>query len=234
MAPRKASKIIFLFFVTLISNAQIELNNANLDYVMMGQGAGRVFRNGKGNASKIEGSPYLQFMYNQAQVNDIKQRYYMRYNVFADEFEFISQKNDTLILDKIQDFNKITFVGINKKYELVDYTNSAGKNVKGYLIAKHNRGDFTLYVKENISFYDGKIAKTSLEKDMPARYVKEDNSYYFKNKDRGTVEFPSNKKQLIKLFPEKKNEIETFLKANKVGFDEDYDRIKIIDFLATL
>jgi hypothetical protein len=85
-----------------------------------------------------------------------------------------------------------------------------------------------------VLFYDGKVAKTSLEKDMPARYVKLDNAYYFKCNDQGIIEFPENKKQLLKLFPAKKQEIEVFLKESKVSFSEDYDKVKIIDFLSTL
>ncbi len=228
---------LYKFIVLLICStlqAQVDIQNGNLDAIMLNQGASKVFRNAKNQGKQIQGSPYLQKMFGLAKVDNVAQKYYMRYNVNADEFEFITPKNDTLILDKITDFSKITFVGTGKKYELLDYTNDGGKYMKGYLIELHNKGNYTLYLKENISFYDGKIAKTSLEKDMPARFVKTDNTYYFKKSDKGIVEFPSSKKQLIKLFPEHKAVIESFLKENKVGFDEDYDRIKIIDFLSTL
>jgi hypothetical protein len=215
-------------------HAQVDIQVGNIDAIMLNQGASKVFRNSKNQRKDIQGSPYMQKMFGLARVENVKQKYYMRYNVNADEFEFITPKNDTLILDKIKDFSKITFVGTNKKYELVNYINSSGKYTTGYLNELHNKGNYILYVKENISFYDGKIAKTSLEKDMPARYVKSDNTYFFLNKEKGIVEFPSSKKQLVKLFPEQKEAIESFLKTNKVGFDEDFDRIKIIDFLATL
>ena len=117
---------------------------------------------------------------------------------------------------------------------LVDYTTSGGKAAKGYLMESHSKGNCTLYTKERVLFYDGKIAKTSLEKDMPARYAKSDNEYYFTTKEHGIVEFPESKKQLIKLYPDKKQEIESFLKETSASFNEDLGRMKIIDFLSTI
>ncbi len=226
--------LLLIFILVSPTHAQVDLQFANIDAIMMNQGASKVFRNSKNNGNKIQGTPYLQQMFAIAKVENVNQKYFMRYNVFADEFEFITPKNDTLVLDKIKDFSKITFTGINKKYALVDYINIGGKSVKGYLIESHSKGNCTLYVQERVLFYDGKVAKTSLEKDMPARYVKSDNAYYFKYNDQGIIEFPENKKQLLKLFPAKKQEIEVFLKESKVSFSEDYDKVKIIDFLSTL
>ncbi len=229
-----------LFFYTLliglfsiILNAQESERKQSLDAMMTSHG-GKIFRNSKNKETKILGTPYFQQMFALAKVDNVTQKYFMRYNVFADEFEFITPKNDTLILDKIADFNKITFSGINKKYSLLEYTNSGGNYVKGYLIEFYTKGNYTLYVKEKVTYYSGKVAKTSLEKDMPERYVKAENGYYFKNKEAVIIEFPESKKQLIKLYPDKKQEIETFIKDTKVSFNEDYDRIKIIDFLSAL
>lgn len=232
---KKQLNITFLFLVLSFStNAQVNLQLGNLDAIMLQQGAGKIFRNSKIKDSKIQGSPYLQKMFAAAKVENVTQKYFMRYNVFEDEFEFITPKNDTLILDKIKDFNKITFSGTNKKYVLVEYTNSGGKLTKGYLIELYLKGKSGLYEKENISFYPGKIAKTSLEKDMPARYAKADPRYYFNSSETNIIEFPENKKQLFKLFPEKKSVIEAFLKENKIDFDLETDKIRIIDFLATI
>ena len=222
--------------LTCINNsmAQVNLNNPNIDAIMLNQGAGKVFRNPKEQQGKILGSPYQQIMFAAAKVDNVTQKYFMRYNNYADEFEFITPKNDTLALDKIDDFNTITFVGSNKKYKLVTYSNEIEKLHKGYLIELYQKANYALYKREWVSFYEGKKAKTSLEKDMSARYIKENNYFYLKDTNGNITEFPESKKQLIKLFPVKKEAIETFVKENKISFDEDADRIKIIDFLATL
>ena len=193
--------------------------------------AGKLFRNPKNSGSKVQGIPYSQKMFGFANVEKLNINAYMRYNVVNDEFEFITKKNDTLILDKIDDFNTIKFPEMRLKYMLTPYVNR-GKLVYGYLIDFYDKGDFGLYKKENISFVEEKPAKTSLEVTMPAKYTKIGDSYFLKNKET-ISEFPSNKKGLLKIFPDKKQLLEDFIKENKIDFDEISSYIKIVDFLAT-
>ncbi len=138
--------LALILSVISATHAQVDLHFANLDAIMMKQGASKVFRNSKNNGTKIQGTPYLQQMFAIAKVENVNQKYYMRYNVFADEFEFITPKNDTLVLDKIKDFSNITFTGINKKYALVDYINIREKSVKGYLIESYSKVNCKLYM----------------------------------------------------------------------------------------
>lgn len=196
--------------------------------------AGKIFRNQKNSGpDKIEGSPYLQKVFAPANVINVEQKYFMRYNAYEDQFEFITPKNDTLVMDKIDDFGLITFNMSNKKYKLLDYLNLNEKMTKGYLIELYSKGDLGLYKKESVSFRPGKKAKTSLEVDMPAKYIKNDDTYFLKNKSGNIAVFPESKKQLVKLFPEKKSEIESFVKQNDIKFDQEMDLKKIIDFIAT-
>lgn len=224
---------ILMLFCIPFAFSQINLNNPNIDAIMLNQGAGTIFRNSKkSQGEKILGSPYQQIMFAPAKVGNISGQFNMRYNNYEDQFEFISSKGDTLILDKIDDFSNITFVGPNKKFKLVTYSNNTEKTYKGYLIELYQKGNFGIYKKEWISFYAGKKAKTSLEKDMPPRYNKEKESYFLKDNGGNILEFPESKKQLAKLFPEKKQAIDDFIKENKIDFDAEADRIKIINFLA--
>ncbi len=180
---------------------------------------------------KINGSPYIQPKFAQAKLGGMETKSNMRYNAFRDYFEFIGNRNDTLILDKIADFGTITFVGSNKKFKLVTYDNNVGKSHQGYLIEVYQKENFALYKREWVTFYAGKKAKTSLERDMPAKFNKENDAYYLKDANGFITDFPESKKQLVKLFPNKKSDIEAFVKENKIDFDTDVDRIKIIDFL---
>ena len=208
-------------------NSKVEINTDGARLV------GNTFIN-HSKKEKPNGSPYNIKSFAPAKVENVSQKTMMRYNVYSDELEFITDKNDTLILDKIDDFSNIVFSGTNKKYMLVNYTSSNGKFERGYLISFYDKRDFLLLKKENIRLYEGKVAKTSLEKDMPAKYVKADDTYFLKIKDGAIIEFPDSKKQLIKLFPEKKQSIETFLKEKTISFNEAADLIKIIDFLAAM
>ena len=155
--------------------------------------SGKLFKNSGRASLKIEGSPYLQKNYTSAKVTKINTLASMRYNVYRDEFEFISPKNDTLVLDKINDFSDLTILATNTKYQLVNYINENGKINYGYLIDLYQKGDFGLYKKENVLLSEEKIAKTSMEQNMPPKYFKSNDFYYLKNKNI-ISEFPSSKK----------------------------------------
>jgi len=226
---KKAVLIISLLYFSWNIQAQaVRREILNPDH------AGKIFRNPVNKKNKPVGSPYLQQAFTGANVEDLNIKAFMRYNVFSDEFEFISQKNDTLILDKIEDFGKITFTGTNKKYRLIPYTNSKNSLTNGYLIELYNKSNYTLFKKENISFTEEKVAKTTLEVGMPAKYTKIDDTYFLKMPNENTTEFPDGKKALSKLFPDKKKAIESFIKTNEIDFDNVADLVKVVDFLATL
>ena len=216
---------LLLSFIAFQSFSQTKELNPNI--------GGKIFHSLLNGADKPKGSPYFSNAFMSAKVDNVAGKTMMRYNVYNDEFEFITPKNDTLVLDKIADFGNITTIN-GKNYNLVAYTNRQGKLTNGYLINFYQKGDLILYKKENVTFYEARPAKTSLETSLPAKFVKADDTFYLKTKENAIVEFPESKKQLVKLNPAKKAEIETFLKENKISFTEDSDRIKIVDFLAAL
>ena len=195
--------------------------------------AGKIFRNPLAQISKPQGSPYLNPNFSLFKVENVEEKSKMRYNVYSDEFEFITAKNDTLILDKIPDFDNLNFVAANTTYKLLNYLNTSDKYQFGYLIAIYEKANFGLFKKDNILLTDEKIAKTTLEQSAPAKYYQSSDTYFLKFNDK-IQEFPSNKKRLIKTFPDKKEIIESFLKENKIVFDNEPDKIKIIDFLSTM
>ena len=220
-----------LIFITFSSFSQEDRSGGKSFKYQPVLGNG-VFRE-EAKAIEIQCSPYLNKNFSQVKVESVEEKSKMRYNVFKDEFEFITVKNDTLILDKLEDFKDLTFVATNTKYKLVNYINLDDKFQFGYLIDIYQKNDFGLFKKENIGLTEEKIAKTSLEQNMPAKYFKSSDIYFLKTKDK-IVEFPSSKKRLSKIFPDKKEAIEAFVKENKIDFDKDSDKIKIVDFLSTL
>ena len=221
----KTRNILLLVLFTSISAFAQEY-----DHTASAKVTGGSFKNPDRYKEKPQGSPYVQNTFAKAKIININVEAYMRYNVFKDEFEFITPKNDTLVLDKVEDFSNILFSGLKKKYALTSYTNDE-KLVYGYLLELYEKNGYTLYKKENIGLTEAKIAKTSLERDMPAKYSKKGDTFFLKNKEAGTKEFPDSKKALIKLFPEKKATIETYLKENKIDFEAEADLIKIINLL---
>ena len=195
---------------------------------------GKIFHNPTSETNRILGTPYTQSKFAYAEIENIPDKHFMRYNAYGDNFEFITFKNDTLEMLKVDDYNNITFTNPHKKYSYLSYISNTKGRMKGYLVELYSNGSFSLYKKEAITYYAGKKARTSQESDLPASYSKVSYSYFFKTKTGNIIPFPESKKQLIKLYPDNKEGIEAFLKENKIDFDADADRIKIIHFLSTL
>lgn len=181
-------------------------------------------------SSKTAGSPYINKFFQSAKVDNVSQSAAMRYDAYQDEFEFIKGR-DTLVLNK-EKYNSITFMGSNTKYKLVDYTKK-GKKINGYLISLYEKGDYALFKKQNISYEPEKVATTSFDRSIPASFVKDSDTFFIKDKDRGISELPKNKKGLIKLYPDKKDQLEAFIKQNDTNFDNEADLKKLIEFLAS-
>lgn len=184
--------------------------------------------------AKTQGSPYTNKFFLPAKVGEIKNNALMRYDAYNDEFEFIDAKKDTLVLNKADKFSNITFVNGNLRYELVDYTNRKGVLTNGYLIKLHEIKGYTLYKKQTVTYSKEQVAERPFEPSSPAKFEQDKDVFYFKNNDKGIVMFPSSKKNLLKLYPEKKTEIEAFVKQNDIDFDKEADMAKVIDFLASL
>ncbi|TBX70040.1 hypothetical protein EZL74_04650 [Flavobacterium silvisoli] len=182
------------------------------------------------SSPETQGSPYLKMSFFPAKIEGISKVALMRYDVFNDEFEFINSKKDTLILNKVATFNPITFSDENVKYQLVNYTKK-NKPIFGYLINVYQKSNCILFKKQNIIFVEKKVNSVPFETIIPAKFVQTDDTYYFKNEDKDIIEFPKNRKGLVKMFPEKKSVLEDFIKQHNIDFEKESDLIKIIDFL---
>lgn len=182
------------------------------------------------DVDNTKGSPYLNQNFIPAVVGDAKINALLRYDVHNDEFEFVNGK-DTLLLNKTEQFNTITLPGTNTKYKLVEY-DKKGKLAPGYLIWLYEKNNLILFKKQNIVYNKERIAKSSFEKDTPANFERIKDTYYLKDHNKVISEFPSNKKGLLKLYPEKKAELEAFIKQNNIDFEKEPDIIKVVNFLA--
>ncbi len=221
------------FFVTIIV-LFLHLDSFSQSQNLLVNIGGKIFHNPTSETNRILGTPYTQTKFAYAEIENIPDKHFMRYNAHGDNFEFITFKNDTLEMLKVDSNKNITFTNPRKKYSYVDYISKNKGRTKGYLVEMYSNGSYALYKKEWISYYQGKKARNSQESDLPARYSEVSYIYYFKTKSGNVIPFPESKKQLIKLYPDKKEAIESFMKENKIKFDVDSDQLKIINFLTAL
>lgn len=162
----------------------------------------------------------------------------LNYNFISEAMQFINPTGDTLSL---ADEATIKYIAIANDTFYFD---------KGYLEGLINSGNVKLAIKQKIKFTDTyKIGafgtasptlrteneKTYMGDNRYSLIIAEDlifvkeKEYYLNVRFRDFVLI--NKKNLVKLFPKHKDNIETFLKENNIKFHEEKDVIKLIQYL---
>lgn len=178
------------------------------------------------------GTPYVNDSFAPATIEGFNGNAMMRYDAYNDEFEFINPKGDTLTLTRSDSFNKIKFMVGGTSYQLSDYTDG-GKAMKGYLMVLHEKNNAALYKKQRVTFIKEVVSTNSYGTNSPAQFQKGKDAYFWKSKEGVITAFPSGKRQLLKAFPDKKSELEAFIKNNDINFDKEADLIKLVDFLSS-
>jgi len=97
-------------------------------------------------------------------------------------------------------------------------------------IGTHNRPTTTVAVTSFSSYTDGRDAAKSKDLIMNEDVVlRKETQYYFG--DKYNLFVPASKKGLLQLFPKEQQEIDNYLKENKVNFNKKEDIEKLYQFL---
>ncbi len=189
------------------------------------------------NYPEIKGSPYLSEGFTTAKVACCNEVLPMRYDTYADQVEY-SKDGQVYILAKEQPYTKIIFKDSNTtlvlenveknsepKYFvlLADGKNSLLKKV-GSIIQQNSA---TTALNRNPAAYSSAKAgeKASFKMVNPIYYLKTATGRISEIKDKGDV---------LALYPDKTNELNTFFKSNKVKFNKEEGLIKLVDFINSL
>jgi len=176
---------------------------------------------------KVVGTMYYDESFSQARIDDGTEVVLLRYNALKDEMEF-RQGSDMYYLIK-DDYTKVDFFNNKKLYQYLKYTDIDKIEKRGFLLRLFD-GEKSLYKSEKIILVPERPSTTGYEIAKPAEYKKTKENYYIKNGEL-TVIFPKNKKELLKMFPDKNKEISDFLKKKKPSFSKETDLIELIRFL---
>lgn len=153
----------------------------------------------------------------------------MRYNAFADEIEIKKNATDEDYGALIKDPD--IFVKIGKEvYVFVPFEGSNEKG--GYFSVLSDGKTYDLYKKTTSIFREAKKAKTTYERDTPPSFSK--SVKYYLVQDGTFLEMPSGKSKVIKMMDQKKNEIKSYIKQNKLDIDKEADLIKLVSYFDSL
>ncbi|NAS11173.1 hypothetical protein [Poritiphilus flavus] len=185
---------------------------------------------------ETEGSPYLYEDFLPAQINNIKETKMVRFNAVENVIE-VKQGENILGLTMSKAYSVKLRDGSERIFEIHPVETENGKQEKVFLEKVFSNDKFMLYMKENIRYVEAKPAKSSYDQPIPAKFVKNKNSFYLIEQDsegQKLVLLPKKKKTLIKTFGDKGKTIDKKIKKEGLKLNEKNDMVTILSYYYNL
>ena len=229
-------KYILLFLTLLLSSAGLyaqsiyDIRNA-IDFFESNKMQKGEYRHTL-TANDIKGSPFLNdefitgtiYTYQKVQFNDIP----LRYNIYNDELEFETPDEQILAMATPEIVEKAV-IG-EHSFSYIPYQISK-KMKRGFFILLEE-GNVSLYARPVVLYQEPKEAAPYKDPE-PAKFIQRPNEYYMRNgKDAATK--VETKKDLVNFFPDHKEEIESFIKKNKVKPGKEDKLIALVIYYNSL
>jgi hypothetical protein len=221
--------ILLLLFTGINTSLAFSQMNVNLPHVVDEYKLvkNREMYNGS-DYSRIEGSAYFPEEFINGKVYLLtgdSLTIMMRYDLLQDQVEF-KDKEKILWLDQ----TSVKAVRLTSEILKVDSYIKEGKVVNGYFICV-KCGKNSLLKKKSVRFVPTDPPKP-FQDSRPARFEKNDDEYYLKTAD-GQFFKAKNKSDLEDNFVGKQ-QVQAFIKANKIKPGKEKDLLKLVDYLNTL
>lgn len=183
--------------------------------------------------NNVKGSPYLYENYKLGQFFVDSKSYgnvMMRFNTYTDEIELMPIDGEEVgALMKI-DNSRLTFE--NKTLKLLSYKDEDGNAQQGYFLVLNTNANVKLLLKKKCVFSPNEKALTANQADRAAKFTQYD--YFYILKEGTPVMVSPKKKDIVKLFPNKKKEIKGYIKSEKLKLKKQEDFAKLVDYIASL
>ncbi|MGC1242698.1 MAG: hypothetical protein WA874_14000 [Chryseosolibacter sp.] len=172
-----------------------------------------------------EGSPYLNdtFLSGTVYTGSQKIPLPLRYNIVMDVMEFQHQRQ-TFLLDPDP---RILKIQVGDAVFVVDNVKGPAQKEFGFLELLGS-GKFTLLAKKMVNYREKIVIS-----DVPAKYSRSPDQYYFRI-DGGSLEKVTNINNLLDHLPEKKEEVQRFVKGGKLSLKNRDDLVKLTNFYNSL
>jgi hypothetical protein len=167
----------------------------------------------------------------------------LNYNHFLDNLEYINTQGDTMSLTNGKDVKLVTigtdtFFYNNGFVKLVSRYGHMNLGVKQTLpiVSKEKMTDgygsySTINNVESYDSYSDGLKLYGLVQ-MQNLNLANKTQYFIANEDNGFI--MAVKKNVLKLFPKQKDQVEAYLKQNAVNFEKEEDMVKLIQYLGDL
>lgn len=155
----------------------------------------------------------------------------LRFDIYSNQINF---KEDDQIFTLLNPEKVATIEIDTLRLIFCDYIKKAGDEMPAgsfYFILKLD-GYCKLLIKRNVNVQEAELPKLYQEA-KPAEFVRMPDDYYLIVGDEPAVRL-SNKKDLLTLLSDYKDDIERFIDSNKLGIKKIADVIKIVKFYNSL
>ena len=180
----------------------------------------------------IKGSMYFNEIFQESIIifkgNPINEKAFLRYNSYRDEIEIgknSNQKKATSALTK--DLNVGAQIGseLFKAFPL----NPKKEDEITYLIQIYSNNNLKIYIHKSKKFIDEKPAPSGIGGFLPARFDNRIRLFYTSQLITKPIELKTNKKSILKLFPEDEAELKKFISNKKIKIKDHNDFLYVIE-----
>ena len=183
--------------------------------------------------NKIKGSPYFDNTFKISEVNYfgtlLNEKIYLRYNAFSDEME--SSLNSASDSKNILIKNNKVFCIINgKTYRYLGFKSENNPPAVGYLKELFNGQIFDLYERKTKVYMEATVARTSLERSFPARFISK-TEYYYSVNNRELNQIKLSKRKILSNLKSHSDLIKSFLVSHGEKLKSSNDLIEMFKFL---
>lgn len=183
---------------------------------------------------KIKGTPYFEKTFKLAEVEYfgelITDKIYIRFNAYNDEMEIASSpltKSSENILIKN---NKVFCIIDGKTYRYLGFKEDNQPPAVGYLKELFKGELFSLYERKFKVYMQATVARTSLERSFPARFVEKIQYYYSVN--NGEInQIKLSKKNILNKLKTHSSSIKQFMEKNNSKLKSLKDVVEMFNFI---
>lgn len=231
--------ILFLFNLYSLSSQGINSNGVQSDLRLVDLYENIKNKIGKKTFfnQKIKGTPYFDKTFKLAEVEYfgelINDKIYLRYNAFSDEMEIASSPLIKISENILLKNNKIFCVIDGDTYRYLGFREENQPPAVGYLKELFEGKLFSFYERKFKVYMQATVARTSLERSFPARFV--DKIQYYYSVNNGEInQIKLSKKKILTKFKTYSSSIKQFIEKNNSklkSLEDVVDMFKYIDQL---
>jgi len=222
--------ILLSFFVKAKAQVEYQLNSA-FDFYRSQKFMTGEYLNTL-TEKDIKGSPYLNDEFITGSVYTVSKTQYtdipLRYNIYNDEIEFETPDKKIAAIDTPEIVEKVIFGEYTMEYIPFDYAKKVKKGFFQVLL----KGNVSLYARSEVEFHK-ETPPAPYKEPEPAKFIRKADNYYLRFGMESAVSC-GNKKELVESFPEHKNEMEAFIKKNKINVKKEDELKKLVEYYNSL